>query len=65
MKKVISALLLGAMLTACSPAAPAATSQTKEVTVKGMNDGLKVKVTATADNLKSRPIIPRQDTLLP
>lgn len=34
MKKVISALLLGAMLTACSPAAPAG-SQTKEVTVKG------------------------------
>lgn len=62
MKKVISALLLGAMLTACSPAAPAATSQTKEVTVKGMNDGLKVKVTATADKIEKVEIVEHKET---
>lgn len=61
MKKVISALLLGAMLTACSPAAPAG-SQTKEVTVKGMNDGLKVKVTATADKIEKVEIVEHKET---
>lgn len=63
MKKVISALLLGAMLTACSPAAPAAgAAQTKEVTVKGMNDGLKVKVTATADKIEKVEIVEHKET---
>lgn len=62
MKKVISALLLGAMLTitACSsaPAGP----QTKEVTVKGMADGLKVKVTATADKISAVEIVSHNET---
>lgn len=62
MKKVISALLLGAMLTftACS-AAPAG-PQTKEVTVKGMADGLKVKVTATADKIQAVEIVSHSET---
>lgn len=63
MKKVISALLLGAMLTACSPAAPAAgEAQTKEVTVKGMNDGLKVKVTATAEKIEAVEVVEHDET---
>ena len=61
MKKIISAVLLGAMLTACSPATPAG-PQTKEVTVKGMFDGLKVKVTATADKIEKVEVVANNET---
>lgn len=66
MKKIISALLLGAMLTACSPADATteggAGSQTKEVTVTGMNEGLKVKVTATEDKIENVEIVEHNET---
>ena len=60
MKKIISALLLGAMLTACSPAdatTGGADSQTKEVTVTGMAEGLKVKVTASEDKIEKVEVV--------
>lgn len=66
MKKIISALLLGVMLTACSPADATteggAKSQTKEVTVKGMYDGLKVKVTATEDKIEKVEVVEHNET---
>lgn len=65
MKKIISALLLGAMLTACSPAdatTGGADSQTKEVTVTGMYEGLKVKVTATEDKIEKVEVVEHNET---
>ncbi len=63
MKKVLTAILLGAMLTvtACSPAAPAG-PQTKEVTVTGKEPGLKVSVTATADKISEVKIVSHNET---
>ena len=65
MKKIISALLLGVMLTACSPADATeggADSQTKEVTVTGMYEGLKVKVTATEDKIEKVEVVEHNET---
>jgi fumarate reductase flavoprotein subunit len=65
MKKIISALLLGVMLTACSPADATeggADSQTKEVTVTGMAEGLKVKVTATEDKIEKVEVVEHNET---
>ncbi len=64
MKKVISALLLGVMLTACSPAdaTEGGEAQTKEVTVTGMHEGLKVKVTATADKNEAVEVVEHSET---
>ena len=66
MKKIISALLLGVMLTACSPAAATtdggAKSQTKEVTVKGNAEGLKVKVTATEDKIEKVEVVEHNES---
>lgn len=61
MKKIVSALIMGIMLTACSPAAPAG-PQTKEVTTKGMYDGLKVKVSATADKIQTVEVVSHNET---
>lgn len=73
MKKAISALLLGAMLitTGCQGGTNTTTAaaggaggaaQTKEVTVKGHEEGLKVKVTATADKIEKVEVVENKET---
>ncbi|PKK40677.1 hypothetical protein ABB02_00010 [Clostridiaceae bacterium JG1575] len=61
-KKILSALMVGAMLTITACGGTQAGSQTKEVTVKGMHEGLKVKVTATKEKIEKVEIVENKET---
>lgn len=63
MKKVLSVMMLGAMLTmtACG-GGEAKGPQEKEVTVTGMHEGLKVKVKASADKIESVEVVENSET---